>query len=141
MVGDLQPEPAPPYLRVPAHGARDTPTVHLAPFAVPILAAWQECRAMLPIAGDLIFSLQTNGQEMTVKTLGVIVRAAPEAIDFCAADMSPRILRNTFCRRQLLAGHPRDDVSAMLGLASHRTCNRIAATIPNDEALRQRIGH
>ncbi|RDK07965.1 hypothetical protein [Cupriavidus lacunae] len=34
---------------------------------------------------------------------------------FTAADMSPRILRNT-----LLAGHPRDDVSAMLGLITPR---------------------
>ncbi|AQV99412.1 integrase (plasmid) [Cupriavidus necator] len=139
MVGDLHPEAAPPYLRVPAHGARDTRTVHLAPFAVPILAAWQQRRATLPIAGDLIFSMQTTGQAMTVKTLGVIVRAALEAIDFSAADMSPRILRNTFCRRQLLAGHARDDVSAMLGLASPRTCDRIAATIADDAPLQEGI--
>jgi len=129
VTGDLHPAASPPYLRVPAHGARDTRTVHLEPFCVPILAAWLERRPTLPIAGNLIFSLQTNGQAMTVKTLGVIVRAALEAIDFSAADMSPRILRNTFCRRLLLAGQNRQAVSECMGLTSTRTCDRIAATI------------
>ncbi len=35
---DLQPAAAPPYLHVPAHGARETRTVHLDTFAVPILS-------------------------------------------------------------------------------------------------------
>ncbi len=52
--------------------------------------------------------------------------------------MSPRTLRNTFCRRQLLAGRTRDEVSQMLGLTSNRTCDRIAATIPQNQALRPR---
>ncbi|MGT2434129.1 tyrosine-type recombinase/integrase (plasmid) [Cupriavidus basilensis] len=126
---DLQSGAAPPYLRVPAHGARDVRTVHLAPFAVPVLAAWSSRRAGLPMAGDLLFSLTPAGKPVTDMSLGKIVRAALETIAFEAEDMSPRILRNTYCRRQLLAGRSRDEVSKRLGLASTRTCDRIAATI------------
>lgn len=66
-------------------------------------------------------------------SLGKIVRGALHAIDFEAADMSPRILRNTFCRRQLTAGVSPNEVSARMGLASRRTCDRMLATI-RDEA-------
>jgi site-specific recombinase XerD len=50
---DLQPDATPPYLHVPAHGARDTRTIHLAAFAVPILTEWCVRRQTLPIVGDL----------------------------------------------------------------------------------------
>ncbi|EHP44196.1 integrase/recombinase [Cupriavidus basilensis OR16] len=128
-VADLHPAAAPPYLRVPAHGARDTRTVHLDAFAVPILSAWIELRASLPYSGELLFSLQPSGIPIAEMSLGRIVRAALAMIDFEADDMSPRVLRNTFCRRQLLAGRSSEDVSKQLGLVSSRTCDRIAATI------------
>lgn len=57
------------------------------------------------------------------------MRDALQAVGFEGDDMSPRVLRNTFCRRQLLAGVSRLDVAALLGLASLHTCDRIAATI------------
>ena len=126
---DLQPDAAPPYLRVPAHGARDTRTIHLAAFAVPILTEWCVRRRTLPVVGDLVFSLQASGEPITDMSLGKIVRAALLAIEFEARDMSPRVLRNTYCRRLLLAGRNRDEVSKLLGLASTRTCDRIRATI------------
>ncbi|WP_416047482.1 tyrosine-type recombinase/integrase [Cupriavidus basilensis] len=128
-VADLHPAAMPPYLRVPAHGARVTRTVHLDSFAVPILSAWLERRASLPYSGDLVFSLKASGMPITETSLGKIVRAALETIAFEAEDMSPRVLRNTFCRRQLLAGRSSEDVSKQLGLVSSRTCDRIAATI------------
>ena len=128
-VVDLQPAAAPPYLHVPAHGARVTRTVHLDSFAVPILSAWLERRASLPYSGDLVFSLKPSGIPIAEMSLGRIVRAALGIIDFEADDMSPRILRNTFCRRQLLAGRSSEDVSKLMGLVSSRTCDRIAATI------------
>ncbi|MDW3686161.1 site-specific integrase [Cupriavidus sp. CV2] len=126
---DLQPGTSTPYLRVPAHGARDTRTVPIGSFAVPILAEWRVRRQTLPIAGDLVFSLRPSGEPITDMSFGKIVRAALLAIDFEDEDMSPRVLRNTYCRRQLLAGHGRDEVSKLLGLASTRTCDRIRATI------------
>lgn len=53
--------------------------------------------------------------------LGALVREALEAIGFRAPDMSPRVLRNTYARRQLVAGRSNEDVSRLLGLSSHRT--------------------
>ncbi|MGC2040296.1 hypothetical protein [Paraburkholderia caledonica] len=61
--------------------------------------------------------------------LDAIVREALEAIGFAAPDMSPRVLRNTFARRQLLSGRTNEQTSALLGLASQRTVTRIRATI------------
>ncbi len=66
---------------------------------------------------------------MTDMSFGRIVAATLLAIDAANVEMSPRTLRNTFCRRQLLAGRTHDDVSQMLGLTSNQTCARIAATI------------
>ena len=62
-------------------------------------------------------------------SLGRIVSEILNTIGATDVEMSPRTLRNTFCRRQLLAGRPREEVSQMLGLASNRTCDRIFATI------------
>jgi hypothetical protein len=38
--------------------------------------------------------------------------------------MSPRVLRDTDCRRQLFAGHTNEEVSSRLGLTSQRTCTK-----------------
>ncbi|SPS02487.1 Integrase/recombinase [Cupriavidus taiwanensis] len=128
-MGELYPNASPPYLFVPAHGSRDARTVHLSAFAVPLLRAWLARRKQLPIEGDRLFSLRPNGQPITDMSFGRIVSEILEAIGATEVEMSPRTLRNTFCRRQLLAGRPRDEVSHMLGLASNRTCDRIFATI------------
>ncbi|GAB7541182.1 site-specific integrase [Cupriavidus sp. 8B] len=128
-VAGLHPAAVPPYLRVPAHGAGVTRTVHLDSFAVPILSAWLEHRSSLPHSGDLVFSLKPSGIPIAEMSLGSIVRAALAMIDFEADDMSPRILRNTSCRRQLLARRSSEDVSKLMGLIGSRTCDRIAAKI------------
>ncbi|WP_414224545.1 tyrosine-type recombinase/integrase [Cupriavidus necator] len=137
-MADLYPDAVPPYLFVPAHGPRGARTVHLPDFAVPLLRAWLTRRKTLPIEGDLLFTLRADGRPITDMSFGRIVSAALEAVGWSDADMSPRTLRNTFCRRQLLVGRSRDEVSQVLGLASHRTCDRIAATIPADEMLQKR---
>lgn len=117
------------FLHVREGRAKVTRSVHLEPFAVPALEAWKIRRAGLPIAGDLLFALRPSGTPITDMSLGNIVRDAFEAIDYKAADMSPRILRNTYCRRALLAGVPRDRVTEWLGLTSNHTCDRVLATI------------
>ncbi|SCU86681.1 Integrase/recombinase [Cupriavidus necator] len=132
-MADLWPDAAPPYLIVRAHGLRDARTVHLGRFAVSILRAWCARRATLPIDGDLLFTLTPDGRPITDMSFGRIVATALAEIGFAGAEPSPRTLRNTFCRRQLLAGHSRDEVSQMLGLASNRTCDRIAATLESDD--------
>ncbi|WP_020201315.1 site-specific integrase [Cupriavidus sp. WS] len=129
---NLQTAASPPHLRVPRRGARDARTVSLPQFAVPILETWSARRATHPIAGNLLFSLTSLGRPITDMGLGRIVRSALVAIEFEADDMSPRILRNTFCRRQLLAGLDRIEVSELLGLVSTRTADRIAATVGTD---------
>ncbi|MBP0622362.1 tyrosine-type recombinase/integrase [Cupriavidus sp. LEh25] len=128
-MGDLYPDAAPPYLFVPAHGPREARTVHLPDFAVSLLREWLARRKTLPIEGDRLFTLRPNGQPVTDMSFGRIVSEILKAIGVSDVEMSPRTLRNTFCRRQLLAGRPRDEVSQMLGLASSRTCDRIFATI------------
>lgn len=64
--------------------------------------------------------------------LGRIVREALEAIEFHATDMSPRVLRNTYARRQLIAERINEDVSRLLGLASQRTVTRFLSTLSSD---------
>lgn len=133
MLSDLQLCASPPYLHVPARGARDARTVRLPAFAVPVLELWSATRPTLAFASGLLFTARPQGSPLTDMSLGKIVRGALHAIDFEAADMSPRILRNTFCRRQLTAGVSPNEVSARMGLASRRTCDRMLATI-RDEA-------
>ncbi|MHA3014355.1 tyrosine-type recombinase/integrase [Cupriavidus necator] len=114
-------------------GARDARTVHLADFAIPVLRTWCARRSILPVEGDLLFTLTPDGRPISDMSFGRIVATALAAMGFSGAEPSPRTLRNTFCRRHLLAGSSRDEVSRMLGLASHRTCDRIAATLPAEE--------
>lgn len=126
---DLQDLSAHPCLHVPELGTKAARSVPLEPFAVPAMDAWKTVRASLPIAGNLLFALRSCGAPITDMSLGNIVRDAFEAIAYEADDMSPRILRNTYCRRALLSGVPRDSVSTLLGLTSNRTCDRMMATI------------
>ncbi|QYY34259.1 MULTISPECIES: tyrosine-type recombinase/integrase [Cupriavidus] len=128
-VVDLHPDAQPPYLLVPAHGPRGARTVHLAGFAIPLLSDWLARRQTQAIEGDLLFTLLPDGRPITDMSFGRIVAATLTAVGATNVEMSPRTLRNTFCRRQLLAGRTHDDVSQMLGLTSNRTCVRIAATI------------
>jgi integrase len=80
-----------------------------------------------------LFAPRTR-EAMSDMALIKIVRVALEAIAFRAPDMSPRVLRNTFARRLLLARRTNEEVSALLGLASDRTVARLRATIEAREA-------
>ncbi|REG45539.1 site-specific recombinase XerD [Paraburkholderia sp. BL6669N2] len=117
-----------PQVRIPKRGARLERTVALPPFSTPPLAAWQ--RAHPASDGTLLFPAPRTGDKpINDVLLGAIVREALEAIGFAAVDMSPRVLRNTFARRQLLSGRTNEQTSALLGLASQRTVTRLRATI------------
>ncbi|KWR74559.1 integrase [Cupriavidus sp. IDO] len=118
-----------PYLNVEEGRGKPARKIPLEAFAVSALAAWKARREALPIAGGLLFALRSTGAPITDMSLGNIVRDAFRQIGYEAADMSPRILRNTYGRRALLAGMPRDQVSRLLGLASNHTCDRIMTTI------------
>ncbi|MGT2491292.1 hypothetical protein ACU4GD_14185 [Cupriavidus basilensis] len=67
-----------------------------------------------------MFSLQASGEAITDISLGKIVRERRSSRSTSEAqDMSPRVLRNTYCRRLLLAGRNRDEVSKLLGAGQH----------------------
>ncbi len=118
-----------PHLHVEPSDGKPGRRIPLETFATPVLQAWKARREQLPIRGDLLFALRASGTPITDMSLGNIVREAFKAIGYEADDMSPRILRNTYCRRLLIAGTSRETVSALLGLASTHTCDRMLATI------------
>ncbi|SDP77685.1 Site-specific recombinase XerD [Ralstonia sp. 25mfcol4.1] len=128
-VPDLHPNATPPYLHVPARPPKISRTVHVEPFAIAPLAAWHAVRRDSPVDGDLLFTLKRTGTPITDMSLGKIVREALAAIGQDVGNMSPRVLRDTFCRRLLIRGVAPDAVTERLGLASNRTVVRIAATI------------
>ncbi|MFM0334466.1 tyrosine-type recombinase/integrase [Paraburkholderia strydomiana] len=117
-----------PEVRVPKRGARLERTVALPPFSTPPLERWQQAHPG-PDAALLFPAPRTDDKPINDVLLGAIVREALDAIGFAAPDMSPRVLRNTFARRQLLSGRSNEQTSALLGLASQRTVTRIRATI------------
>jgi integrase/recombinase XerD len=117
-----------PWVTVVAHGPRPMRTVRIELFALPVLDTWLRIRNTTDTDSPLLFP-NKRGKPYTVAMVGNIVRDALLAIDIHAADMSPRLLRNTDCRRRLIAGCPPDEVSYRLGLVSHRTVERISATL------------
>lgn len=128
-VQDLLPDAAPLYLHVPAKSQKLPRTIDLESFSVAPLSAWLAIRRKAPVYGDLLFTLKRTGTPITYMSLGKIVREAFDAIGFDAVDMSPRILRNTYCRRALLQGLQRDEITRRLGLSSNRTADRLAQTL------------
>jgi site-specific recombinase XerD len=129
--GDLSTDALRPHFAVPKRGPRDERRIPLPTFALVPLTRYQERCATGAAADALLFPAPRDSTTpMSDMLLHKIVKPALEAIDFLAPDMSPRILRNTFARRLLLAGRTNEDVSRLLGLASQRTVVRLRATIP-----------
>lgn len=131
---DLYPSGTFPHLHVPGTAAQQGRRIPLEPFAIPVLAAWQTQRRQLRIQGDLLFALRASGEPITDMSLGIFVRDALNEIASATEDMGPRILRNTYCRRLLIAGVSRERVSELLGLTSTHTCDKILATIESTAA-------
>jgi integrase len=116
-----------PNVYVPKRGARESRRLTVPTFALNSLLRWTEAQS---VSNDtLLFPAPGRSESMNDVLLGTIVADALKAIDFKAADMSPRILRNTFARRQLLMGMTNEETSRMLGLISQRTVIRLRSTI------------
>ncbi|WP_254906179.1 tyrosine-type recombinase/integrase [Paraburkholderia youngii] len=116
-----------PNVYIPKRGPRHERRVTIPAFAVAALQRWTDSHRS---GGDaLLFPAPGGDNTINDVLLGAIVNAAVEQIGIAARDMSPRILRNTFARRQLLAGRSNEDTSQILGLISHRTVTRLRATI------------
>ncbi|AOJ10002.1 tyrosine-type recombinase/integrase [Burkholderia mayonis] len=125
---DLDLSPARPHIRIPKRGARDARRVNVDTFAMQALSLWQSRASAAD--SHLLFPSPRAGGPMTDEMLGRVVRDELLAIDVRLPDMGPRILRNTFARRLLIAGRNNDDVTRLLGLTSERTVVRMRATLP-----------
>jgi site-specific recombinase XerD len=86
--------------------------------------------------GALLFVATAGGKPMKPATLRQCVQKALQIAGASAADESPRLLRNTYGRRNLLEGRTNEQVNSLLGLSSHRTATRLRETIaePRNEA-------
>ncbi|MCA8291055.1 tyrosine-type recombinase/integrase [Burkholderia vietnamiensis] len=122
-----------PSISVPRTHARPARTIPVAPFAVAPLGAWCAMSVDAPVS-TLLFPAPRSGAAMNDMFLLMVVRDALKAIGFHATDLGPRVLRNTYARRQLLDGRSHADVSALLGLSSARTVTRIGRTLAPDAA-------
>jgi len=121
-----------PHVDVEARGAHPSRRIPIPEYVVSALQAW------LTAAGERseghLFPSPRGPGALRPVALWNIVHTALDAIDVRLPDMSPRVLRNTFARRLLLEGRSNDDVSRLLGLASHRTVERLRLTIPAGSA-------
>ncbi|MEW6347085.1 MAG: tyrosine-type recombinase/integrase [Paraburkholderia sp.] len=118
-----------PHLAIPTRGARAERKLTVPSFATPALSTWLGCAQRTGDGREPLFPAPRGEGPVNDMLLGMIVREALDAIGFRAPDMSPRVLRNTYARRHLLAGRTNGDVTALLGLSSQRTVVRLRATI------------
>lgn len=98
-VGHLVIDNIRPHISIPKRGARAERKVTLPGFSIAALERW--LRVSQCDEDHLLFPAPKGGKPINDMLLGIIVREALDAIDFRAPDMSPRILRNTYARRQL----------------------------------------
>jgi site-specific recombinase XerD len=126
---DLTVDGVRPDVFVEKSGPRVGRKVPLDAFSLKVLRAYHEARTNLPCPTNFLFRATSAGKPMKDDTLGQCVRAALKTLNISAADMSPRLLRNTYGRRHINAGHTNEEVSNLLGLSSHRTPVRLRQTL------------
>jgi site-specific recombinase XerD len=128
-VSDLDIHGIRPDVLVQKRGPRIARRVPLEAFSLDVLREYHYARAKLPCRSEWLFFATAAGKPMKDDTLGKCVRIALESLDIKAADMSPRLLRNTYARRHLHAGRTDEEVANLLGLSSHRTTVRLRQTL------------
>ncbi|WP_438390483.1 tyrosine-type recombinase/integrase [Caballeronia sp. DA-9] len=128
-VDDLNVDGLRPDVYVKKRGPRIARRVPLEPFCIDILREYVLARKNIACPTSYLFIATGTGKPMKDDTLGKSVRNALEKIKVTAADMSPRLLRNTYGRRRIIAGCTNEQVSNLLGLSSHRTTARLRHTL------------
>ncbi|MGV7242050.1 tyrosine-type recombinase/integrase [Caballeronia sp. M23-90] len=126
---DLNVDGLRPDVYVAKRGPRIARRVPLDPFCIDVLREYVSARRMLACPTHYLFVATATGKPMKDDTLGKCVRSALAKIEVTAADMSPRLLRNTYGRRHIAAGGTNEQVSNLLGLSSHRTAVRLRQTL------------
>jgi site-specific recombinase XerD len=120
---------------VKKHGPRIARRVPVDAFAADVLRLYLDARTKMPCQGKWLFVSTASGSPMKTDRLGVYVRSALRKADLSASDESPRLLRNTFCRRHLAEGKSNEQVSSLLGLTSHRTVTRLRETLSDVDEI------
>lgn len=126
---DLNVDGLRPDVYIEKRGPRIARRVPLEPFCVDVLREYVSARRLLACSTRYLFVATATGKPMKDDTLGKCVRSALGKINVTAADMSPRLLRNTYGRRHIAAGGTNEQVSNLLGLSSHRTAARLRQTL------------
>jgi site-specific recombinase XerD len=118
-----------PDVFIDKSGPRLARKVPLDAFSLDTLREYHRARSNLSCATDWLFVATAAGKPMKDDTLGQCVRAALDSLNITAADMSPRLLRNTYGRRHIHDGCTNEEISNLLGLSSHRTAVRLRQTL------------
>ena len=119
------------HVDVPRHGPRPERRVPVADFGAAALEAWSNVHPV-PNSDALLFP-SPHGGALTDMYLSRMIARVFDAIGIERSGGGPRLLRNTYARRQLIAGRSDGDVASLLGLVSPRTVSRIRATLPSAE--------
>lgn len=119
------------HVDVPRCGPRPARRVPVANFSVAALEAW--CNIHPVSERDSLLFPSPRGGAFTDMYLGRMIARVFDVIDIGRSSGGPRLLRNTYARRQLIAGRSDGDVAGLLGLVSPRTVSRIRATLPSTE--------
>jgi integrase len=133
-VDDLDTRGERPTVFVDKHGPRIARRVPIDAFAIDVLRSYHEARSRIQSPTQWLFIATAGGKPMQPDTMLKCVRVALRRADLSAADESPRLLRNTFGRRHILAGKTNEQVSNLMGLSSHRTATRLRQTLGSCEA-------
>ena len=128
-VDDLDVDGQRPTVFVEKHGSRIARRVPIDAFAVDVLRKYHRARRSTQWATQWLFIATAGGKPMQPDTMLKCVRAALRRAGLSAADESPRLLRNTFGRRHIVAGKTNEQVSNLMGLSSHRTATRLRQTL------------
>jgi site-specific recombinase XerD len=128
-LSDLDIDGIRPDVSVQKRGPRIARRVPLEAFSLKVLREYHDARVKLACQSEWLFLATAAGKPMKDDTLGKYVRLALQTLEITAADMSPRLLRNTYARRHLHAGRTDEEVANLLGLSSHRTSVRLRQTL------------
>jgi site-specific recombinase XerD len=133
-VDDLDMHGERPTVFVDKHGPRIARRVPIDAFAVDVLRSYHEARSRTQPPTQWLFIATAGGKPMQPDTMLKCVRQALRSANLSAAVESPRLLRNTFGRRLIIAGKTNEQVSNLMGLSSHRTAARLRQTFVPSEA-------
>jgi site-specific recombinase XerD len=110
-------------------GAHASRYVQLDSFNVDCLGMYVLARRRLAGPSKYLFNSNFTGEPMDDGILYRFIKRAVRATGVTVADITPRILRNTYGRRHIASGCTNEQVSKKLGLSSQWTAARLRCTL------------